>query len=119
MKRILSFGLFLLMAFGTHVLGQELTITGTVTDASDDATLPGVTVLVEGTTRGTVTDVDGRYEIRADADDVLVFSFIGMTTREIPVDGRSLINVAMEAEVTALGEVVVVGYGTARLWVLS
>lgn len=41
MKRILSFGLFLLMAFGTHVLGQELTITGTVTDASDDATLPG------------------------------------------------------------------------------
>ncbi len=114
MKRILSFGLFLLMAFGTHVLGQELSITGTVTDASDDATLPGVTVLVEGTTRGTVTDVDGGYEIRAAADDVLVFSFIGMTTREVPVDGRSVINVALEPEVTALGEVVVVGYGTAR-----
>ncbi|TVR42063.1 MAG: SusC/RagA family TonB-linked outer membrane protein [Bacteroidia bacterium] len=114
MNRLICFGLFLLFALGTQVHGQELTITGTVTDASDGSTLPGVTVAVRGTTQGTVTDIDGRYQIRTSSDAVLVFSFIGMATQEVPVQGRNIINVALESEIRALGEVVVVGYGTAR-----
>ena len=114
MKRIICFGMFLLFAFSIQTFGQTLRVTGTVTDAADGSTLPGVTVLVQGTTIGTVTDINGRYEINAAADATLLFSFIGMTTQEVPVQGRNVINVALETAMTALGEVVVVGYGTAR-----
>jgi TonB-linked SusC/RagA family outer membrane protein len=114
MKRIICFGMFLLFAFSIQTFGQTLRVTGTVTDAADGSTLPGVTVLVQGTTIGTVTDINGRYEINAAADATLLFSFIGMTTQEVPVQGRNVINVSLETAMTALGEVVVVGYGTAR-----
>ena len=108
MKRIICFGVFLLLAFGIQTFGQTLRVTGTVTDAGDGSTLPGVTVLVQGTTIGTVTDINGRYEINAAADATLLFSFIGMTTLEVPVQGRNVINVTLETAMTALGEVVVV-----------
>ncbi len=114
MKRIICFGLLLLMMLGGQAFGQTLRVTGTVTDAGDGSTLPGVTVVVQGTTQGTVTDINGRFEINTTADAVLEFSFIGMTTRQVPVEGRNVINVALETAVTALGEVVVIGYGTAR-----
>ncbi|TVR40046.1 MAG: TonB-dependent receptor [Bacteroidia bacterium] len=92
---------------------QQITVTGVVTSAAEgDITLPGVTVMVEGTSRGAITDLDGRYEIQANPDDVLVFSFVGMTPQSIPVDGRSVINVSLEMAVAELGEIVVTGYGT-------
>lgn len=111
MKRILILtGLLLLM--GTSLFGQTIRVTGTVTDASDGSTLPGVSVAIRGTTQGTVTDINGRYEISVQPDAVLVFSFIGMQTRQIPIEGRVVINVALEADVAVLQEIVVVGYGT-------
>lgn len=99
---------------GTHVLGQTITITGTVTDASDGSTLPGVSVTIQGTTVGVTTDVDGNYQIDAPSDAVLQFSFIGMMTEEVPVEGRTTINVEMIPELVALEEVLVIAYGTAR-----
>ncbi len=106
---VLGFLFITLQAFG-----QDRTITGVVTDASDGSTLPGVTVIVKGTNQGTITDIEGVYRIEAGPDATLVFSFIGMVTREIPVDGRSVINVALTPDLVGLDEVVVVGYGTQR-----
>ncbi|MDD4189808.1 MAG: TonB-dependent receptor [Mangrovibacterium sp.] len=94
--------------------GQQQKVTGKVTDPSG-APLPGVTVIVKGTTLGAVTDVNGHYmlaNIKGDA--ILVFSFIGMKTQEIPVAGKSVMNVVLEEETVAIEEVVAVGYGTMR-----
>jgi TonB-dependent starch-binding outer membrane protein SusC len=113
MKRILIV-LGLLFFTGSILYGQQIRVTGTVTDQATGSSLPGVTVVVKGTTMGAVTDVDGRYEISVASDAVLVFSFIGMTTREVEVQGRNVINVALEPDVATLQEIVVVGYG-ARL----
>ena len=114
MKRIFLMGFLLLGVLGFQAIGQVRTITGTVTDAGDGSTLPGVSIMVKGTTQGTVTDINGQYQLNASGDAVLVFSFIGMTTQEVAVSGRNVINVALEADVRSLHEVVVVGYGTAR-----
>jgi len=88
------------------------TVTGTVTDAADGSSLPAVNVLVKGTTIGTATNVDGQYEIQVPADrDTLVFSFIGYLTQQVAIDGRSVVDVAMQSDVQLLEDVVVVGYG--------
>lgn len=106
------FFLFIFM-FITIISGTgQISISGTVTDASDGTTLPGVTVLIKDTTRGTRTDMEGNYEITADEDAILVFSFVGMSTVEVPVEGRNIIDVALESEATLLDEVVFIGYGT-------
>ena len=96
---------------GSTLLGQTIRVTGTVTDQSD-MTLPGVTIMVQGTTMGVITDANGRFEISTASDAVLVFSFIGMKTIEVPVQGRNVINVRLEPDVATLQEIVVVGYGT-------
>ena len=89
-----------------------LTVSGTVTDESQQS-LPGVNVLEKGTTNGTTTDASGRFTLNLqDESSVLVFSFIGYTSQEVPVNGRSIINIALVPSVQALEEVVVVGYGT-------
>lgn len=90
-------------------------VTGTVVDSNDDP-LPGVSVLVKGTTTGVSTDIDGRYSIDAPANATLVFRYIGMEQQEIKVNGRKVVDVVMKesAEAAALDEVVVVGYGTQR-----
>lgn len=86
-------------------------VTGTVRD-NTGGSLPGVSVLVKGTTTGTATDSDGRYSIPASPDNVLVFSFIGYETQEILVGQRTSIDVTMAVSTQTLGEVVVIGYGT-------
>ncbi|WP_254089531.1 SusC/RagA family TonB-linked outer membrane protein [Dawidia soli] len=92
----------------------QATITGTVFD-SDGQALPGVNVLVKGTSNGTTTDANGKFSLAADpATAVLVFSFIGYTTQEVPAGGRSVIDVTLDADTRTLNEVVVVGYGTQR-----
>ncbi len=94
------------------VLSQELT--GTVTDESN-APLPGLNVVVKGTTSGTVTDFDGNYTIDVPGPDVvLMFSFIGYITKEIPVAGQTVINVQMEPMTQLLEDVVVIGYGSVK-----
>jgi TonB-linked SusC/RagA family outer membrane protein len=93
---------------------QQLTVTGKVTDQSGQP-LPGATIVVKGTTQGTVTDVDGNYSLsNVPANATLVFSFVGMETQEINVDNRTRIDVTLQEEAIALQEVVAVGYGTMR-----
>lgn len=97
-----------------QLLFAQTTITGTVIDSQGEA-LPGVSVVVKGTTAGTVTQVDGTYSLSAPANaETLVFSFIGMKTTEEAINGRSTINVSMEEEAIGVDEVVVVGYGTQK-----
>ena len=90
---------------------QERRVTGTVTDASSNEALPGVTVIVKGTTTGTVTDFDGNYALSVPPQATLVFSFVGYENREIPVGNRSVVDAALEEDVEELAEVVVIGYG--------
>ncbi len=91
---------------------QEILVSGTVTDALDGTTLPGVNVVIKGTTTGTTTDFDGRYTLEvSDPDGILQFSFIGYTIQEIAVNGNNAIDVAMEASNEALEEVVVTALG--------
>ena len=108
MKTKLSGILTLLLAFVVQVtFAQERTITGTVSDESGP--LPGVSVLIEGTTSGTETDFDGNYSIEANSGDVLRFSFVGMTTVTRTVGAESSINVTMVSEENTLDEVIVTG----------
>ncbi|NPA35403.1 MAG: TonB-dependent receptor [Chlorobi bacterium] len=91
---------------------ESITITGTVTDKFGDP-IPGVSVYIKGTTKGTITGVDGKYSLVVSGpDDVIVFSFIGFTQQEITVGNRRTIDVTLVEEITDLGEVVVTGYGT-------
>jgi TonB-linked SusC/RagA family outer membrane protein len=89
------------------------TLRGKVTDA-DGAALPGVTVLVKGTSHGTMTGADGTYSMSASKGDVIEFSCLGLATQEHTFDGRSAINVQMTEDALYLEDVVVVGYGTAK-----
>ncbi len=91
---------------------QQNTITGVVAD-SDGNPIPGANVVVKGTTKGTITDIDGIYELtNVSQDDVLVFSFIGMLSEEVLVGDQSKIDVVLIEDIQALDEVVVIGYGT-------
>ena len=93
---------------------QQLTVTGKVTD-QDGQPLPGTTVMIKGTTQGTITDADGNYSLSdVPSDATLVFSFVGMETQEINVANRTKIDVTLQEEAVALQEVVAVGYGTQR-----
>src|SRR5690606_6812983 len=77
-------------------LQQNITVTGLVTSASDQAGLPGVSIVLKGTTIGTVTDVNGRYRIDVPAEATLVFSFVGFESQEIAVGERTTIDVVMQ-----------------------
>lgn len=100
-------------ALASGALPQQLTVSGTVTSSEDGEVLPGVNIVVKGTSQGTTSDADGKYTLQVpDANATLVFSFIGFTTQEVSVSAQSVVNVAMSADVTELNEVVVVGYGT-------
>lgn len=91
----------------------RITVTGKVTDADGEA-LVGVSILVKGTTQGTVTELDGAYSIEVDENSTLVFSYTGFLTQEIAVANRSSINIVMAANSKLLDEVVVVGYGSQK-----
>jgi TonB-linked SusC/RagA family outer membrane protein len=94
---------------------QQSTVSGTVTDASSRTPMPGVNVIVKGSTTGALTGIDGKYTlIVPDQNSVLLFSFIGYNTLEQPVSGNTVINVALSATTTSLDEVIVIGYGTQK-----
>lgn len=97
---------------GSAVLMQGVTVTGKVTDESGSA-LPGVNIIEKGTTNGTVSDVDGNYRLTVSSSEaVLVFSFVGTVSQQIPVGNRGEINIRLVSDAATLSEVVVVGYGT-------
>lgn len=96
-----------------HPEQAQLSVSGTVTDGETGETLPGVTVLEEGTTNGAITDLDGKYRIQvSSAEATLVFSFVGFETVSIEVGNQSTINVGLSTDVAQLEEVVVVGFDT-------
>ncbi len=87
-------------------------MSGRVTSSDDGSALPGVSVQVKGTTRGTTTDADGKYRINVSGNARLVFSFIGFSSQEVAVGNRASVNVALTSDASNLNEVVVVGYGS-------
>lgn len=97
-----------------YVNAQSRIVTGKVTSSEDGTPIPGVNILVKNTATGSVTDVDGNYNISVQETDMLVFSSIGYTTQEIPASGRSVIDVALAPDIQSLSEVVIVGYGSQR-----
>ena len=105
--------LFFLTIFCFAFSQAQTTVSGTVTDGS--LPLPGVNIFIQGTTVGTTTDFDGYYTLQNVPDDaVLVYSFVGFSQQEIPVNGRSTINVTLQEDAAALSEVVVIGYGSVQ-----
>jgi len=110
----------LFVCLTTAVSAQKFTVTGVVTDKLDQTGVPGATVLEKGTTNGTITDVNGMYSITVSSpQDTLVFTFIGYQKKEVPILGRSVVDVIMESEQTELDEVVVIGYGTQKKKVVT
>jgi TonB-dependent starch-binding outer membrane protein SusC len=105
---------FFLIVFAQEVVAQSLTVSGTVKDENSIA-IPGVSVIVKGTSSGTTTDEAGKYVLEInDGNVTLIYSFIGYTSQEIAVNNRTQIDVSMLPDVQTLSEVVVVGYGTQR-----
>ena len=112
MKKLI-FTLFAL-CFGLAVFAQTRQITGTVTSAADGSPIPGATVMVKGTTIGTVTNINGGYTLAVPEEaKTLAFSFVGMKTTEVPVSG-TVVNAALNADIIGVDEVLVVAYGTSK-----
>ena len=101
----------ILMFLGFYVVqAQTQQITGTITSSDDGMPVPGASIVVKGTTIGTVTDVDGQYVLAAPTNaTVLEYSFIGLRTQEVSIDGRTVIDVVLETDEFKLDEVIVSG----------
>jgi TonB-linked SusC/RagA family outer membrane protein len=120
MKSLLKFGgksgwaiCLFLSIFTLTSYGQQ-SVTGKITSSEDSQGIPGVSVVVKGTNKGTTSDVNGNYKIAADGKVKLLFSAIGFVSQEVEVGSKSSINITMLSDVQSLGEVVVVGYGTQK-----
>lgn len=117
---LMKLSLILVALISFSAQAQNRTVSGKITSATTGESLPGVSVLIKGTATGTVTNLDGEYKISVNSDsDVLVYSFIGMKPVEMTVGGQSNIDVGMQDDITALEEIVVVGYGEQRKSVLT
>jgi TonB-linked SusC/RagA family outer membrane protein len=93
---------------------NQVEVEGVVTDATSGDPLPGVNIVVKGTTKGTITGPDGSYSIEVEPDQTLVFSFVGYEHKEVPVDGRQTINVSLKQSARELEQVVKIGYGVQK-----
>ncbi len=114
MKNMRARLLLLFAAISLSVSAQVITVTGTVTDNTGEPVI-GASVVEKGnTTNGTITDFDGNFSLSLQQNATLVLSYIGMRTQEVPVQGKTRINVVLEDDAQALDEVVVIGYGTAK-----
>jgi TonB-linked SusC/RagA family outer membrane protein len=113
MKRILLLGLTaVFMLASSELWAQERTVSGKVTSSEDGSALPGVNVVLKGTTKGAVTDVDGNFTVNVPSEGgTLVFTFIGLRSQEVEVGARSTIDVRMESDITQLSEVVITTAG--------
>ncbi|MFB9861658.1 SusC/RagA family TonB-linked outer membrane protein [Rufibacter immobilis] len=113
MKKTLLFLLALISSL-SMAYAQQREISGRVTASDDGSGLPGVSVVVKGTTNGTSTDADGRYSLRVADNGILVFSFLGYLPKEVPVSGQTALNVVLAPDAKQLGEVVVTALGIER-----
>ncbi len=111
-KNLLLSLLGVIMSFAVMAQGKK--ITGKVTSSDDGSGLPGVTVQVKGTSKGSQTDIEGNYSIEAPAGSTLVFSFVGMNTQEVKLGNQSVVNISLGADTKQLSEVVVTAIGIQR-----
>ncbi|NND52233.1 MAG: SusC/RagA family TonB-linked outer membrane protein [Flavobacteriaceae bacterium] len=111
MKTALYSLMFFLLLIPSVMIGQS-TVSGTVTEQATTQPLPGVNVIIKGTTQGTATDFDGNYQITINNGDILVFSYVGFVSQEITFTGQSTIDVALVEDAAQLDEVVLIGYGS-------
>ena len=116
LKNFKKWSFFVALIFcSLQIFAQERTITGTILDASTGEPMPGVNIMIEGTTVGTISDIDGGYSIKVpDASAVLVFSFISYEPQSIVVEDKTVIDVSLEVSAEELDELIVVGYGTMK-----
>ncbi len=104
----------ILLTSEVTMMEQERTIRGVVTNSNGDP-IPGATVVVKGTANGTITDADGNYTLgKVKGTDILLFSFVGMQTKEVVVAGQSVVNIELEDDLIGIEEVVAIGYGVQR-----
>ena len=121
LSKILLCGIFFLSTFFSFAFSPhnkplkliDINITGKVTSSENNEPLVGVSIRLEGTDKGTITDVDGNFSLTAPSDAVLLFTFIGFETQKVPVNNQSVINVSLVNSASALSELVVIGYGSA------
>lgn len=114
-KKTMFLAVVLLLAMPISVLAQDQNVSGTVTDAETGESLPGVNIVLKGTTQGTTTDLEGGYRITSiSPSDTLVYSYVGYESTEVAVNGRTEINVELNALTLMGDELIVVGYGTQR-----
>jgi TonB-linked SusC/RagA family outer membrane protein len=123
LKRFLPYVKIFLIGYTFHLflvgmtfakVNQGVVVTGQVTSADEGESLPGVNIIEKGTSNGVVTDLDGSFSISVNTEATLIFSSVGYVTQEIAVGNQSVINIALELDVTQLEELVVVGYGTVK-----
>lgn len=111
MRNLIKSTLFLLFMLPMSFFAQN-TVSGNVTETATGLPVPGVNVIVQGTTNGTTTDFDGNYTISNISDeDILVFSFLGFVTQQVPYEGQSTIDITLDEDAASLDEVVLIGYG--------
>ena len=111
-----AISLFVFMLFFTAIASaQSVEVKGTVLDNATQESLPGVSIIIKGTTQGAITDINGDYSIRVSQEDaLLVFSFIGYESQEVLVNGQSTVNVSLKTSTSDLDEVMVIAYGTTK-----
>ncbi|WP_431159159.1 SusC/RagA family TonB-linked outer membrane protein [Winogradskyella poriferorum] len=115
MKLKVRFTVILLLLFGLVGFGQDTyTLQGTVTAAADNMPIPGVNVIVVGTTNGASTDFNGKYQITVKSGDVLQFSYVGYATQTVTISNQQVLDISLAESTSALDEVVVIGYGTQK-----
>lgn len=113
MKTTINSLLFFLFLVPVYLFGQT-NLTGTVTEQSTSIPLPGVNVVIKGTTTGTATDFDGHYQIEVNEGDVIVFSYVGYQAQEITFSGQTTLNIQLVEDAAQLSEIVIIGYGTVK-----
>lgn len=117
LRYVLTLGIVI---FSITAFAQSRKITGTVTDEETGEGLPGVTVLIKGSSLGTITDLDGNYSITLDGENpILVFSFVGYLAKEVPANSSSVLDVKLGLDIQTLDEVIVTGYGTQKKSVVT
>lgn len=103
--------LMLSLLLGNFAMAQKTVLTGKVTDSSSGETLPGVSIVIKGTTTGTISDFNGGFTINVERGASLIFSYVGYITQEIKVDAQKTLNISLQTDTKQIDEVVVVGYG--------
>ncbi len=109
-----KFALLLILLSAFHAFAQDILVVGTVISAEDNIPIPGVNVIVKGTTRGVSTDFDGKYTINVNTGEILEFSALGFKSVEVQIQNQTTVDISLESDIAALDEVIVIGYGSQK-----